>query len=721
MDKPQLDQSQITQFLEFMPFAGQVHLAAIKDGSQVEFRTFLMSNRDTIVEWVIDRNGAGYNIYFHVNPTKDGVTNRKARKGDVAASVAVFIDVDDPSQQAIERVLEFPVAPSLVVFSGNGWHCYWFLNPVADDLEQAEKVGKGLAKMLGGDACWNRDRILRVPGTVNYPNKTKLKAGRKPSLCSIDWKRSQTKNRYSLGEIETQLKMPEPRQLPIVAWESPPVIYGLEDITMDGDDWIKPVIETGDDPDAPRGSKDPLYPSRSEAVFAVACELVRDGVYPDVILGILLNPDLGISEAILDKADPVAYARRQVERAIHVVSTDWPKVTKSGKPIKSFENALVAISRLEVVLEHDQFHNRKRVGGKVMQEFVGDLSDDIAVVLRKKIVEEFGFDPGKQNLLDAVHALCVENGSHSIQDYLRGLEWDCQPRLDTWLIDYCGAEDTPYVRAVGKMMLVAAVRRIKHPGTKYDTMVVLEGPQGSGKSTAICILAGDENFSDQNLFSLDDKAQMEALEGVWLYEVAELDGMSKAEVSKIKAFISRTEDRGRPAYARFKERWPRQCILIGTTNDEFYLKDSTGNRRFLPVKTNSIDLDALRRDRDMLWAEARDLESSGFSIQLPEELWATAASEQEARTQEDPWLDVLGKVTGEEKGGFERVATETLFSEEFLGIPPSHRQSYHPKRIAIVMRKLGWDGPKKIRISGKAQRGYERPVGDQEATKGPEF
>jgi predicted P-loop ATPase len=289
-----------------------------------------------------------------------------------------------------------------------------------------------------------------------------------------------------------------------------------------------------------------------------------------------------------------------------------------------------------------------------------------------------------------VQIMCLERRFHPIRTYLSSVAWDGESRLETWLIEYFGAEDTPLNRTVGKLMLVAAVRRVRQPGVKFDTMVVLEGIQGSGKSTAISTLAGEGNFSDQNLFTLDDKAQMEAFEGVWLYEIAELDGMSHADVSKTKALISRTEDRGRPAYARFKESWPRQCILIGTTNDQFYLKDTTGNRRFLPVKTGKIELQKIQDDRDLLWAEAAKLEVERFPIELPEHLWSDAGAAQNARMQEDPWLDILANAKGVFRGGFERISTETLFGTEYLNILPAQRQSYHPKRIHTAPRARRW-------------------------------
>ncbi len=202
---------------------------------------------------------------------------------------------------------------------------------------------------------------------------------------------------------------------------------------------------------------------------------------------------------------------------------------------------------------------------------------------------------------------------------------------------------------------------------------------------------------------------MELLEGVWIYEISELEGISRADTGKVKAFASRSVDRGRPAYGYFKENRPRQCILIGTTNDRQYLRDPTGNRRFLPVATGAIDLVALERDRDQLWAEAALLEEAGHSLILPEELWPVAQIEQDARLEDDPWLEVLGNISGRVSGAVERIGTSDLLSDK-LQIPPERQQQYHLKRLAAVMQKLGWKGPIRIKMSGRVVRGYERPA-----------
>ncbi len=251
------------------------------------------------------------------------------------------------------------------------------------------------------------------------------------------------------------------------------------------------------------------------------------------------------------------------------------------------------------------------------------------------------------------------------------------------------------------------MRRIREPGTKFDEIVVLEGPQGSGKSSALRILAGDGNHCDQDILTLDAKAQIELMDGVWIYELGEVEGLNRAEVNKIKAFASRTVDKARPAYGRYSVQRSRQVIFVGTTNDAKYLRDETGNRRFWPIATHFIDLKALALDRDQLWAEASFLEAEGESIRLPEELWEAAAAEQAARLEEDPWREQLARVRGGAFGDVVRCSSTALLTE-VLRIPNERQNQGHSKRVASLMQKLGWK-PVKYSVNGQTLRGYERP------------
>ena len=276
---------------------------------------------------------------------------------------------------------------------------------------------------------------------------------------------------------------------------------------------------------------------------------------------------------------------------------------------------------------HDLFRNRLLVGGHVLQSYQGELSDNACAMLRQAILDEFGFDPGKDHVRDAAHALCLENSFDPVVEYLDGVRWDGTPtdRRVAYHLPWCGVHEASIAPSVGSCSSRPSDAPVS-PGTKFDNIVVLEGPQGSGKSSAVAILAGRDYFSDQDLLTLDAKAQMEALEGVWLFEIPELAGMRRADVEKIKAFASRWEDRARPAYGRFRENRPRRCIFVGTTNDEEYLNDPTGNRRFWPVRDRKPSIStALRVDRDQLWAEAAALEAAGESITLNPALWPEAA------------------------------------------------------------------------------------------------
>jgi len=397
---------------------------------------------------------------------------------------------------------------------------------------------------------------------------------------------------------------------------------------------------------------------------------------------------------------------------------EWPDVGKQGFPSPTCSNARMAIEVLGITCRYDIFHDRMLVGGHAIEQWAGELSDHACQMLRVVIKEQFGFDPGRENTHDAAVQLCLQKGFDPVLDYLDSLQWDKKPRLDTWLQNYLGAEDTELNRAIGRLILVAAVRRVRQPGCKFDQIAVFEGPEGKGKSSAIEILAGRENFSDQTILGLRDKEQQEAAAGVWLYEIADLAGMSKADVDKTNAFASRQTDRARPAYGRKRVDQPRRCVFIATTNNDTYLKSQTGNRRFWPVKTGQVYLKALRRDRDRLWAEAAHLEANGASLTLPEILWGEAATEQDRRMEVDPWDEILAHVKGticDRADGHSLRQEERVSNTELLkgtlGLTADKCTDAIAKRLAHCMTRLGWERPADpIRIPGKGKvRGFRRP------------
>lgn len=231
---------------------------------------------------------------------------------------------------------------------------------------------------------------------------------------------------------------------------------------------------------------------------------------------------------------------------------------------------------------------------------------------------------------------------HPVRDYLDALPaWDGKLRCDALLVRYFNANDTRYVRAVTRKTLTGAVARIYRPGTKFDSMLVLDGLQGIGKSTLPRMLAGDEFYSETlSLTDMSDKTGAEKLQGFWIVEIAELAGMKKADIEKVKAFLSTSDDKYRPSYGKTVESHPRQCVIIGSVNGERgYLRDITGNRRFWVVKLNQEEQQRKWRlspeERDQIWAEAKHYYEQGEPLYLEEELIADAEAAQRDAMESD--------------------------------------------------------------------------------------
>jgi predicted P-loop ATPase len=237
----------------------------------------------------------------------------------------------------------------------------------------------------------------------------------------------------------------------------------------------------------------------------------------------------------------------------------------------------------------------------------------------------------------AIGPVAREHRIHPVRDWLDTLKWDGTPRIETWTSIYLGADPTDLHHTIGALWLISAVARIYRPGVKADHMLILEGQQGARKSTALKVLAGEHWFTDE-LPELGSKDAALHMQGVWIVEIAELDAIGRAEVSRIKAFLTRTTDRFRPPYGRNTIEVPRQCVFAGTVNPDTYLRDETGNRRFWPLRCGTIDIPALSRDRDQLWAEAVHRFRAGaiWWIEDPAVL-VEAKAAQDARYQADAW------------------------------------------------------------------------------------
>lgn len=393
----------------------------------------------------------------------------------------------------------------------------------------------------------------------------------------------------------------------------------------------------------------------------------------------------------------------------------FPDVDKAGRPRITCVNTRKALQGLKLSCEHDTFHDRLLLGGQALDQWAGELTDRAVEMLRVMVHRVFGFDPTSQHARDAAVQECLLNPFDPVQDYLEDLAWDREPRLGHWLHRFLGADDSKLNRAIGALSLIAGVRRARKPGAKFDTITVLIGEEGRGKSQALEIMAGANNFSDQQILTLDDKGQQEAVQGVWLYEIADLAGMSRADTEKVKAFASRRVDRARPAWGRTRQDKPRRCVFFATTNHETFLKSQTGNRRFWPVSVGHVDLDGLAGARDQLWAEAAYLESGGGPLTLPRSMWQAAGTLQLSRLEADPWDDELQVVNAkarvyEAAGAREQRVTSRELFRIYLGLPLDRVHDAAFRRVSHCMRRLGWEGPVTFWMDGAPQRGYRRKL-----------
>lgn len=330
--------------------------------------------------------------------------------------------------------------------------------------------------------------------------------------------------------------------------------------------------------------------------------------------------------------------------------TNWAAgldIAKSGELMSTIKNFVLILendTELSGCLAYDEMsHNIVNTRHLPWRAELGVWSDADDSALRFFIEKKYKVS-GKDKIFDAVNVTAMQHTFHPVRDYLEACTWDGVPRVETLLVDFLGAADTAYTRAVTRKTLVAAVARVFNPGVKFDYMLTLRGRQGLGKSGLIAKLGG-RWFSD-SFTTLQGKDAFEQLQGVWIMEIGELAGMRKAEAETIKLFISKQTDRFRPAYGRRQQEFPRQCIFVGTTNETAFLRDSTGNRRFWVVDTPDKPLHDIWSELTpevvaQVWGEAVAIYKAGEALYLPRALEAAAREVQAAFEEENPKTGII--------------------------------------------------------------------------------
>ena len=431
----------------------------------------------------------------------------------------------------------------------------------------------------------------------------------------------------------------------------------------------------------------------------------------------------GIPVSILEKQIGELRRRLNATGDIHhrPIRPAWAsqlRLDLAGTPERNEANVITALANDEVfagALVFDEFRQEVLVNrslpwdeGEVPLPRPWSDTDDVrcAEWLQRREINVAPVVVGR-----SVNAVARDIRTHPVRDYLASLVWDSTPRLETWTISHLGAADTALNRAFGALWMISAIARILRPGCKADHMLILEGPQGTRKSTALKVLAGEPWFTDE-LAEIGSKDAAQQMRGVWIIEIAELDAISRAEVSRIKAFLTRTTDRYRPPYGRYVIEVPRQCVFAGSVNPDTYLRDETGNRRFWPMRCGDIDIQALARDRDQLWAEALHRYRQGAVWWLTDPALIEAArAEQDARYQSDAWDALIDRwLTVETRrvdrgyAGYEdwrEVETERAapladvsvgdILQNAIGIEPGRWTRADQMRVAAYLKSRGWE------------------------------
>lgn len=771
-------------------------VAILPDTQVVHARTFPRSAEDAACAWIADHQATGRNIYFQPNETRPDCS-KKPGKSDMIAAVCRFADVDPddahfPLADERERLNRLAASladsecpPTVIIDSGSGLQPIWAvareaLTPEVTVRVEAETAA--LERSLGAGGTHNIDRLLRMPGTLNFPNQAKLAKGRGITQARLIFAGA---NLYQLDQAdslvnsrleEAGLMRPKPPSASTAGHtvDPPEVAKLIEKLEQaQAAKAIGTLVDLADDLQARFAAAMALDPetmtnqdyarrkrladrwagmvgdltatgrddSRSGADMSLAAMLKGAGFTPlDTALILLAfkhgkanneewgteslrlrhvarsalrshergpaRPPPGQASGADGATDTTAESKPEPDEPVsNAASPPWWRSnlirSDKGKILPILANALAALRQAPVwqdVFAWNEFASRlmvmRHLPGACLQGLLipRELTEaDISKVT--DWLQHHGIGVPSGTTLEAIRTVADGRRFHPVREYLNRLVWDQKPRLDRWLIDHLGAEETPLNRAFGAKWPIGCVARIMRPGCKLDTALILESRQGLMKSTALATL-GYPWFTD-HMPELGSKDAMQQLQGVWIIELAELSSLGRAETHRVKAFLSTTSDRFRPSYGRVTADHPRQCGFSGSINPSGsgYLRDETGNRRFWCVKCGvgwtegrRVDIAALAAERDQLWAEAVHRYRQGEQWWLDSDTEAKQEAAAEERFEDDSREFIIRNYL---RGRSYTRMTE-LFGESCLNIPTDRQTRGTQIEIGRIMAGMKW-------------------------------
>ena len=375
-----------------------------------------------------------------------------------------------------------------------------------------------------------------------------------------------------------------------------------------------------------------------------------------------------------------------------------------GGPKKNLRNLMLHLQNIAGLGKTIKFND---FTGRVEWRGVPLKDEDIVDI--RLMLEDAQFEAQVSDVLPAVIRHAHDNIYDPVRDYLDGVIWDKKPRLDTWLVDYMGAPDHPIISIFGSKFMIGAVARVYQPGCQMDNALVFEGKQGVGKTMAISALFG-RDYMISSIPDFKSKEASIALQGRWVAEIAELAALKKTGITDVKKFMTETVDQYRPPYGKGMIDRARRCVFIGTTNEDKYLQDSSGNRRLWPVPCGKVDIPAITRDRDQLWAEAVARYSAD------ERWWITNAETlrqaelvQADRSMQDPWGEAIDAWLDDPANSCIGFVTVTQILTYAIKQEISRQTRADEMRVADHMVRRGWAHVRKTPAPGQRRTwGYER-------------